>query len=135
MGTFGTVSDWPNTLLLNSVVGERLTIGMLAIPERLGLSILESNHIMLPVANMIPNLLTKISWASIKSVEVHVEHVGVAISFFIYEDCSTHGPGCPSRTVWFDPFQPSRIPGNIVHRCEPDVSASNVIERREIIQG
>lgn len=90
---------------------------------------------MLPITNVIPNLLAKVSWASIKSVEVHVENVGVAISFFIYNDCSTYGARCPSRTVWFDPFQPSKIPGDIVHSCEPDVGASNVIQRREIIKG
>lgn len=135
MGAFGTVSNWSDTLLLNSIVGERLTVGMLAIPERLRLPILESNHVMLPIANVIPNLLAKISWAPIKSVEVHVEHVGVAISFLIDDDCGADGSRCPSRTVWLDPFEPSRIRGDIVHRCEPDVGASNVIERRKIIEG
>lgn len=135
MGAFGTVSDWSNTLLLNSVICERLTIGVLAIPERLRNSILESNHVVLPIANVIPNLLAKISWAFIKSVEVHVKHVGVAISFVIDDDCSADGTRCPSRTVWFDPFQPSRIPCDIVHRCEPDVGAGNVIQHREIIKG
>ena len=135
MGAFGTVSDWSDTPLLNSVIGECLTIGMLAIPERLRLSILESNHVVLPIANVIPNHLAKIGWASIKSVEVHVEHVGVAVSFLIYDYCSADRSRSPSRTVWLDPFEPSRIRGDIVHRCEPDVGASNIIERREIIEG
>lgn len=117
VGAFGTVSDWSDTLLLNSVVGKRLTVGMLAIPQRLRLSSLEPNHVMLPIANVVPNLLAKISRAPIKSVEVHVEHVGVAISFLIYNDCSADGSRRPSRTVWLDPFEPSRIPGDIVHRC------------------
>lgn len=122
-------------MLLNSVVGERLAVGMLAIPERLRLSIFESNHVMLPIANVIPNILAKISWAPVKSVKVNVEYIRVAISFLIYDYCSADGSRCPSRAVWLDSFEPSRIPGDIVYRCEPDVRAGDIIERRKIIEG
>lgn len=80
-----TIRNWADARLLQAVVRECFTVVVLTIPYCLRSTVLESYHVVLPVAYMIPN------WVGverivqngqerpiIKSIEIHVKDVDEA---------------------------------------------------------
>lgn len=106
MRTFGAVSDRPLPVFLNGVVGESLAIGMLAVPNRLGDSITETDHVVLPVPNVIPKLLPENDVPFVVSIKVKVECVNQARSVVIDDNGGAHGAvrlATPVRRHTFEP--------------------------------
>lgn len=91
MRTLGTVRDRPLPVLFDGVVGESLPVGVLAVPNRLWNSIAETNHVVLPVTNVIPEFLPQNGVPFIVSIEVEVERVNQARSMVVDDDGRAHG--------------------------------------------
>ena len=116
MGAFGAVRHWPLPVLFDGVVGESLPVGMLTVPDRLRNSITESNHVVLPVSNVIPELLSKNGVPLVISVKVEVEGVHQASPVVIDDDGRAHSAIGFTISVGGHPFKPRRILGDVVDR-------------------
>lgn len=82
---------------------------------------------MLPIAYMIANLQTKNCVALIKRVKVHIICIDVSGSVIIDDYCTACGAVRLTVAVWHDTFEPCRIFGDIVDRCEVHAFAANCI--------
>jgi hypothetical protein len=91
MAALCRICDWPFALLLNDFVLESLPVPMLAVPNGLGLAILESNHIVFPIANVIAELAKPECITLVVGVEVHIKGVHKARAVIIYYDSTTYG--------------------------------------------
>lgn len=127
MRPLGTVYDRPNPLFLKCGICKRFTISVLAVPDSLRHSILEPDHVVLPIPNMISNFLAQNRGALVVCVKVQVECVDIAASVIIDDnrgaDCSV---GLAS-TIRLDTFKPRRIGSDIVEGGEVNISASKTI--------
>ena len=134
--TFGTVDDRPNPIFLHCSIRKRFTKSVLAVPDSLRHSILESDHIMFPVANVISNFLSKNRRTLIVRVEVHIECVDIPTSVIVHDDCGADCSVCLASAVRLDTGEPwrRRICGYIVDGGEVDISASQTVQRCKVIQ-
>lgn len=127
MRPLGTVYDRPNALFFNCGIRERFTISVLAVPDSLRHSILEANHVMLPVPNVIPDFLTENRWALVVCVKIHIECVNVATSVVVDDNCGADCSICLASAIRFDTIKPRRIFGYIIDGGEINISASKTI--------
>lgn len=132
--SLGTECYRSDPFFVDSIVGEGFTIGMLTVPNGFRQSVLKSNHVVLPISNVISDFLEKIGWALIISVKVYVECINLAAAMIINDDSSANSSGRLARVVWLYPFEPRRIFSHIVHRSEGNIGASECVQRGKIVK-
>ncbi len=106
MRALGAVRDRPLPVFFHRIVGESFPVGMLAVPNRLRNSITETNHVVLPVTNVIPELLPENDAPFIVSIKVKVECVNQARSMVIDDDGGAHGAVRLATLVRRHTFEP-----------------------------
>ena len=126
---------YPYSLLVQSIVRESLTFRMLAVPHRLRHSVLESNHIVLPVANMIADVEPEVYAAKVVRVEVHVEGIDQAVSVIIDDDGGGNGVASLARAIWRHPEKPLRVLFDVVVGCQEHFLASEVVQTVQVVEG
>jgi hypothetical protein len=110
-----STETYPETSLvfLHDRVFERLATRVLRQPYSLRYTILESNHGMFPVSDMVSQIFAQYNSAPIERIKVHVECIYSAISF-VSNDDGTRSRSCSQAVcVWFDSLDPGWILGNI----------------------
>lgn len=97
------IGDGPHALLLNGGIGEGFAVAVLAVPDLLGSAVLEPDHVVLPISNVIAEFLEEHRVAEVVGIEIHVEDVHQSGSMVVDND---RGAGCavglPGR-VWNNP--------------------------------
>ena len=86
VGTPSDICDGPAILFFHRVVREGLAISMLAIPDRLGNSVFEADHVMLPISHMGPDFLPKDGRCFVIRIEIEVKHVRVSASMIAHHN-------------------------------------------------
>ena len=78
-------------VLFRHVEFERFAVGMLAVPDVLWQSVLEANHVMLPIANVVSDIQeVEIDPAEVERVEIHVKSIDQTISLVIHDYYTRH---------------------------------------------
>lgn len=120
-------------ILRGGTVCERLSIGVLAVPHSRRLTIRETDHVVLPVANMVSNVKPNIDTAEVESVEVEVESVDIAVSVVVDDDCAAKSAVRLARCIGSDTIQVRRVGVWISVGRQVDVRSAEVVEIVQIV--
>ena len=131
--THRAIRYWPYTLLLNGIVRKCFTKAMLAKPHSLWYSVLESDHVVLPVTYMITDDHASDSIAQIERVKVHIEGIDQARAVVINDDRAACGSFCFAGAIRLNSVQPWRVDGNVDIRREINCAIGGV-QIVEIVQ-
>lgn len=152
MRTITRICHWPQSLLFQAAVREGLPKAVLTKPYLAWHSILEANHIVLPIlhekvspgyakelgrgtdADMIINVLLKHLTAPVECVKVHIESIDLAVSTIIHNDGCASSTVCLSSTIRLNTVEPCRVRGNIIDRCEVDVFAPQSVQVVKLVE-
>ena len=134
MRALGAVRNWPLPVLFDGVVGKSLSVRMLAVPDRLRESVAETNHVVLPVANVIPKLLPKNRVSFVVGVKVEVEGINQARSMVIHDDGSADGSIRFATAVGRHASEPWWLLSDTLDRRQIYTRSTLCIQRIEIIQ-
>ena len=93
---------------------------MLGIPDRLRDSIDETNHVVLPVSNVVANLHSENNVPLVECIEIHIEGIYRAISVIVDNDRTAGDSIRLAGTVWFDTGQPGWVFGDVVFGSQVD---------------
>lgn len=130
--SYGRVCDGPYVLLLYGFVGECLPVVVLTKPYGLGLSILEANHVVLPVANVIAEFSEEDRAALVVGVEVHVEGVNCTIATVVDDDGRAGDVVGLARGVRNDAGEPNRLCSHVDVRRQVYIPAMIAIGVEDI---
>ena len=120
-------------VLLDYRVGQGFARRVLRVPERHRLAVLEPDHVMFPVADVVAELLVEDDLALVVGVEVAVEGVDDVGAFVVDDDAAGHGAVGLSVGVRSDAFQPGRVFGEVVVRGQIDILGT-VVQGFEVFQ-
>lgn len=104
------------------------------VPNCLRNAILEPNHIVFPVADVVANLLAKNSVPLVESIEVHIVCVHVTSTMVIDDHRTACGTVRLTIAVRSDTLKPRRILGNIIDRGKVHALAAKCIQGGKVIQ-
>ena len=124
MGAHGAVGDGPLSLLLHRVVGERLAKAVLAEPHSLWDPVLESDHVVLPVADVIADHHTEDGVAEVERVEVHIVGVHKTGAMIVDNDSAAARAVCLAGAIGFNTVEPGGVCRDIVDGGEVDFVAT-----------
>ena len=132
-----TVRKGPLALLLHGVVGERLPKAMLAEPHGLRNAILEPDHVVLPVADVVADHHAHDGVAEVERVEVHVVGIHQTRTMIIDDDGAAGGAVRLAGAIGRDAVEPAWVGRHVVDGGEVDLFAaeSEGVEVVEVVQG
>jgi len=130
----GSYSD-TTIILLRSTIRKRLPIAMLTIPNSSRVPIRETNHIVLPVANMITNGQPNIDTTKIEGIEVEVECIHVAVAVVVDNDCTADSAVRLANSIRSDALEVRWVGGDIGLGGEVDIGATEVVQVVEVVEG
>jgi hypothetical protein len=112
---------------------EGLSVGMLRVPDSLGLAIAKAHHYMLPVADVVsevqraqPQHFT----TPVVAIEEHVEGIYISVAFVIDNDCGIRALRL-AVAIGSYTLQPIRVGSNIILGCQVDVT-TQLVETVEV---
>jgi len=119
-------------ILLHRAVLERLSSGVLRIPQCAWRFVDETDHRMFPVANVVSNAES----ATVKGIEVKVKGVDSAVAMVVDDDRATHCTLCFPFAVrqHTEEISRDRIRVWLDLRCEIDVLSAETVEEREVVE-
>lgn len=107
---------------------------MLAVPHSLRNSIAESNHIMLPITDVISKLLPENSIPFIVSIEVEVESVYNASSVVIDYDGRTNSSVGFAASIRGYTLEPGWVLSEVINRRQIDAASAQGVEGVEVVE-
>ena len=130
---YASTYSYTASIFLYSTIRECFAVGVLAIPHRLRLPVLEPHHGVLPISDVIVDLLSQVVAAVVERVEVEVESIDFAVSVITDDD------GTGDRAVRLalsrrDSIEPSRMSRHIIIRCQIDIVASKTVQLIDTVE-
>lgn len=126
---------YPVTLLVDGAVLEGLSLAVLTVPQRLRLAVLEANHVVLPIPDMISHDKAEVHPSEIKSVEVHVKGIDQTGSEVVDNDGATDGVASLAISVRCLPKEPCRVVLDVVFGRQVDILAALIVQIVQVVQG
>lgn len=114
---------YPPAGLVDGGPVERLAVVVLGIPHRAGGAIGEADHVVLPVADVVAELVAEDGVALVVGVEVHVEGVDGAVALVVDDDGAGGVGAGAAAGVGLDAVEVGRVFAEVGGGGEVDVGA------------
>ena len=134
MRSCSAIGHWSNPNLFDGLICECFAKGMLAIPNGLGDTLHEADHVVLPVSDMITNLHAKNDVPLVVGIEVHIERIHRTVPMIVDNDRATRDSVRLALTIGDNTVQPRRVLADIVLGSQPDFRRL-AIQAIKVVQG